>query len=404
MSVNIDNLLTKNVLSGLRNPVLDDARGLPAAIYTSEEFFAAEQKSLFPSTWMGIAFDSQVPKAGDAVPLTVLGLPMLLSRDRSGQVHVLHNVCRHRATIVVEKPCSGQQNFKCPYHGWTYDLDGSLIATPFWDGTPKSDRKPVKACDNGLVQVRSGVWNHIVFVNLDGKAPELKDYLGPMDKELEHYDFDCLEMEHTENWDFHANWKLVMENWEVYHHVWVHEGIFDRMSDEVDLETGEPYTAMTAETNTMMLTATGKRPQRGDPGLNNELPPLPTKWDPGRPTSTANAILPNVTATVGRTAFAPAIYTPIGPGHTHVNMAWFFAPGVVGNPDHIKGREAVLERWLGKNRTLNERTGIRSQDHRCMELQQLARSSPIADDVKFSTTWEENVRYFQDWVVRQMGR
>ena len=153
-----------------------------------------------------------------------------------------------------------------------------------------------------------------------------------------------------------------------------------------------------------MLTATGNRPKRPDAGLSNELPPLPTKRDPGRPTSTANAILPNVTATVGQTAFAPAIYTPVGPGQTHVNMAWFFAPGVAGNPDHLEGREAVLDRWLGKNRTLNERTGIRSQAHRCMELQQQARSSPIADDVKFSTTWEQNVRYFQDWVVRQMGR
>ena len=83
--------------------------------------------------------------------------------------------------------------------------------------------------------MRCQVWNHVVFVNLEGTAPDLLNYLEPMDRELSHLDIDCLEVGHRQTWDFAANWKLVMENWEVYHHVWVHEGVFDKMSDEVDL-------------------------------------------------------------------------------------------------------------------------------------------------------------------------
>ncbi len=392
-------------LQALREPVLDNARGLPASVYTSQSFFDLEQASLFPKTWMGIAFDTDVPKCGDAIPLTVQGLPLILVRDNEGIVRVLHNVCRHRATLVLDEPCEALTNFKCPYHGWTYDLQGGLIATPFWDGTPGSKSIPVDPCKNSLVPVRCHVWNHVVFVNLEGAAPDLLNYLEPMDRELSHLDIDCLEVGHRQTWDFAANWKLVMENWEVYHHVWVHEGVFDKMSDEVDLGSGDPYTDMIADGNTMMLRANDRRPPIPQPveGSSGYLPSIPRKWEPDGHISAANAVLPNTTVTIGAMVYAPALYIPIAPGVTQARMAWYFAPGVIGENCFENAVNAVLDRWLGPARKLADRRGIRPQDHRCMELQQAARSSPIADDVKFSTTWEQNVRYFQHWVVDQIG-
>ena len=243
----------ERAIEALRHPALEEARGLPASLYTSREFFDIEQRRLFPRTWVGIAFDTDVPAPGDAIPLIVCGLPVILVRDHNGEVRVLHNVCRHRATIVLERAAKGLRTFKCPYHGWVYGTDGSLKATPFWDGTADSHRCPVDAAGNGLVPVRSGVWNHVVFVNLDGQAEPLDSYLAPMAAELAHLDVQGLELGHRLDWKFRANWKLVMENWEVYHHVWVHEGVFDKMSDEVDLATGEPYTDMIADGNVMIL-------------------------------------------------------------------------------------------------------------------------------------------------------
>ena len=93
------------MLRALREPILDKARGLPASVYTSQIFFELEQERLFPKTWMGIAFDADVPNRGDAVPLTVQGLPLILVRDNDDNIRVLQNVCRHRATIVLDKPC-----------------------------------------------------------------------------------------------------------------------------------------------------------------------------------------------------------------------------------------------------------------------------------------------------------
>jgi len=392
-------LIGDEAIAALRRPVLDQARGLPARIYTDADALEAEQSHLFPRTWFSIAFDTDVPAPGDAIPLTVCGLPLLLVRDQHGEVRVFHNVCRHRATLVLETPCSGAKTFKCPYHGWVYGLDGALKATPFWDGTAESKRMPVDRQQNSLVPVPAQVWNHIVFVNLQGNAEPLADYLRPMDTELAHLDIPALELGHRRDWQFKANWKLVMENWEVYHHVWVHEGVFDRMSDEVDLKTGEPYTEMIAEGNSMFLRYLPNRPQSAS--ARATLPRVPRRHERATPHSIANAVLPNTTVTISDTTYAPAIYVPIAPGLTQARMAWYFAPGAALGETHAPAREAVLNRWLGPSRRYEDMAGIRPQDHHCMELQQQARCSPVANDVKFSTTWESNVRYFQDWYLRQ---
>jgi choline monooxygenase len=400
MSVPVHELISNEAIEALRRPVLNEARGLPARVYTDPAFFDLEQKNLFPQTWMSLAFDSDVPDKGDAVPLEVCGLPVILVRDANDKVQVFHNVCRHRATMVLTGPRKGGSNFKCPYHGWVYGLDGDLKATPFWDGTPETSRLPVDPACNGLVPVRAEVWNHVVFVNLDGNAPPLLEYLAPMNTELAHLDIASLSLAHRTEWSFKANWKLVMENWEVYHHVWVHEGVFDRMSDEVNIKTGEPYTEMEADGNALFL-----RYMRSRPNQNKapDLPPVPRRFERERPHSTANAILPNTTVTISAASFAPAIYVPIAPGVTLARMAWYFVDEAATGERYADAREAILDRWLGKSRQFEDLAGIRSQDHRCMEWQQRARSSPVADDVKFSTTWESNVRYFQDWVLKRLG-
>ena len=403
-SFNLNDFLSPEVIDRLRDSDLNLARGLPASIYTSLDFFTFEKERLFPESWVGIGFESDVPEVGDAVPMEVGGLPLVLCRDNNSQIQVLHNVCRHRATMVLESPASGLKTFKCPYHGWVYDLDGSLLATPFWDGTASAKRCPVESESASLVPVRSAVWNHIVFINLSGNAPSLDSYLAEMEEELGHFDLESMEVIHSESWVFNANWKLVMENWEVYHHVWVHQGVFDLMSDEVDLETGVPCTDMIARNNSLMLRPNGLRKESARPNPV-DLPLMPWKPDiPRTPklSSIANAILPNVTASMGRVEFAPAVYIPIAPDKTLAKMAWFIPPGIK-NDEKLKPEvDKILERWLGPDRSIAGRRGIRAQDHRCMELQQQARSSPVANDVRFSRTWEANVRYFQNWLVERL--
>ena len=101
-----------------------------------------------------------------------------------------------------------------------------------------------------------------------------------MEDELGHFDLESMEAVHSESWVFDANWKLVMENWEVYHHVWVHQGVFDLMSDEVDFETGKPCTDMIASNNSLMLRPNDLRKESARPNPI-DLPLMP--WKPEIP-------------------------------------------------------------------------------------------------------------------------
>lgn len=218
-------LLGEDAIERIRLPV-SQAGGLPRQAYTSQEFFELERERLFPRVWVGVGFTSDVAEPGDAVPLLVAGLPIILCRGKDGQIRAFHNVCRHRAAMVLEKPAKGLNVLRCPYHAWAWDLQGSLKAMPYFDGTPDSRDCGLDWGANGLVPIRTGVWYHWVFVNLDGSAPPLEDYLAPMNKLTAGFDLSATRLHRRLDWEFNANWKFQNDNWETYHHVWVHEGIF----------------------------------------------------------------------------------------------------------------------------------------------------------------------------------
>ena len=400
MSANAANLLGEDSIARLRQPI-ERARGLPRAAYTSAEFFDLEQRELFPKTWVSVCFAEDIAAPGDAIPVAAAGVPIVVLRAENGDIRAFHNVCRHRATIVLRQPAQALTHLQCPYHAWTYGLDGSLKATPYFDGTPDAANAPLDRDRLGLVPVRCGVWNHVVFVNLDGQAPPLKEVVAPAAAEFAPLDTDDLRQGYRLSWEFEANWKLVFDNWEVYHHVWVHEGVFDRMTDEVDIATGRPYTDSIAEGDVMILHIREDSPRHAIPRAPAELPPI--RRHPGaRPfVAAAVAVLANTSATTTYQSYQPVIYTPLGPTRTRATMAWYYASAAV-DPEHDALRERSLDRWLGPTRKFEDRGGIRSQDFNCMQLQQAARGSAVADDVLFSPTWEANVRNFQTWLIDRL--
>ncbi len=408
MTRTIDEILGKDSIANLQRPI-ETAKGLPASAYTGQDFFDLEQERLFPRTWVGVGFADDIANPGDAIPVTVTGLPLIIVRDKKGVVRAFHNVCRHRATIILEKPEKGLSNLSCPYHAWAWDLEGNLRVTPYFDGTPNSSTFSVDKKENGLVPVRCGVFGGVVFVNLEGNALPIEEYTAPINKTFGEYDFDAMKIGHRVTWEYDANWKLVPENWEVYHHIWVHGGIFEKMSDELDVKTGELYTQMLAEDNTLTLTATKNRPPRA--GRDMKLPSLPGRNGNKEPKGGGTCVvLPSTTMTLSGKAYAPVIYTPIAPGRTRATMAFLFAPEAAEGKEFEEGREKVCDLFLGKTRKLETgresapSAGIRSQDLSCMQLQQQARHSPAADaSVQFSPTWETNVYYFQNWVANTVA-
>ena len=179
------------------------------------------------------------------------------------------------------------------------------------------------------------------------------------------------------------------------------------MSEEVDFATGKPYTLMTAEGNVLTLRGGENRPPRKSsdsaPTDELQLPNIPIKDGSDGISGATNAILPNVTASLNNGGYAPVVYIPIAPDRTLASMAWYFAGDGATAEKYAAAREKRLNIWLGPTRAIEDKGGIRSQDHKCFELQQAARYSPVANDVQFSPTWETNVHYFENWLVEQLA-
>ncbi len=111
-------------LDAVRQPI-EAANGLPNAYYTDINVFAIEKDAVLFANWAGLAVAADVPEIGDAKPITFLGIPLLIIRDRQGQVRVFQNICRHRGMILISEPTKIKGAVRCPYHSWCYSIRGS---------------------------------------------------------------------------------------------------------------------------------------------------------------------------------------------------------------------------------------------------------------------------------------
>jgi choline monooxygenase len=152
---------------------LDHAWTIPAPWYFDPRVAQLEQQSVFTSAWQVAGRVDQVRERGQFFTADLAGEPIVVARGEDGQLRAFYNVCRHHAAAVVTEAQGCAKQFRCPYHGWTYGTDGALKGMVEFDGVCNFDR-----AKNGLVPVRVDVWENFVFVNLDGRAMRLRDYLG----------------------------------------------------------------------------------------------------------------------------------------------------------------------------------------------------------------------------------
>ena len=152
---------------------LEEAYTIPASWYVDERVAALERQSVFGGTWQVVARVDQVQQPGQFVTTDVAGEPIVMVRSSDGVLRAFYNVCRHHAAAVVSEAEGSASIFRCPYHGWSYGLDGALKGAPEFEGVCEFDRG-----QNGLVPVQVAAWEQFVFVNLDPKAAPLEDFLG----------------------------------------------------------------------------------------------------------------------------------------------------------------------------------------------------------------------------------
>jgi Rieske 2Fe-2S family protein len=191
---------------------------LPKRTYHDPGIFDWERREILRRDWVLVAREEDAPDPGTYLLVEVDGESLVVVRNREGQLHAFHNVCRHRGTAVVEDACGKIVRFQCPYHAWIYDLDGALIRAKHTDDLDEFDFPTYS-----LASVRLDTWQGFVFVNLSDEGPGLRDQLGDLVEHLERFEFGRLRSAKRIEYPVNANWKFIAENYsECYHCPGVH--------------------------------------------------------------------------------------------------------------------------------------------------------------------------------------
>ena len=204
-------------------PDLSRATTLPARWYIDPVFLDLEKERVFCRTWQPVGYVNQVSKPGDYFACDIAGEPLLIVRGAEGTLRALSNVCRHRASIIA----TGHGNcstLRCPYHGWTYALDGRLLGQPEFEGVQDWDRSAVT-----LPGFRVETWGPFVFVNLDASGPPLAEVLGDIPQNVSKFGCDLGKLKYFGRRDYviDCNWKVYIDNYlEGYHVPAAHPGLF----------------------------------------------------------------------------------------------------------------------------------------------------------------------------------
>ena len=216
-------------------PPVEWASTLVPEAYHSREFHALEQERVFASSWVTVGCTSQVQKPGDILVAKVAGQSIIVTRDNTGELRAFYNVCRHRGTQLFDESCHVNV-IRCPYHSWGYDLTGTCIGTPLFEGStipPDShglfEMTALQAFDRadyGLLPVHVEAWGCLVFVNLDPQAQPLSEWIGDLPERLAGYRLGERRLLRRVEYEIEANWKLIAENFMEYYHLpWVHPGL-----------------------------------------------------------------------------------------------------------------------------------------------------------------------------------
>lgn len=366
---------------------IGEATGLPNATYTSETYTRLERDLVFARTWTCVGTGSQLPTPGTVVPVDLLGLPLILARDHGGEIRVFHNVCSHRGMTLVDAPCTVRSALRCPYHSWTYGLDGSLKSTPLLGGPGNNEVPAFDRGFHGLKTVRSAVWLDMVFINLDGNAPAFDDHIAPLADRWQGLDFSLIRHGGADSklsYDVRANWKLAVDNFcEAYHLPWIHPALNDysRLEDHYPIVADGLYA--------------GQGSTRYDPRLaENDVgfPAFPDLPDVLVHGAEYVALFPNVLLGIHRDHFYSVRLEPLAADLTREHMEIYYVGEAPMGDDFARIRDANRRTW---DRVFSEDIGV-------VEGMQRGRASTAFDGGVFSPAMETPTHCFHRWVASML--
>jgi choline monooxygenase len=345
-------------------------RTIPWDWYTDPGVLRLEQERIFATSWQYVAHTGEVPEPGSFVATRAGHIPVVVVRDREGGVRAYVNICRHRGHLLCEG--SGRrETLQCPYHAWTYDLDGSLRTAPRADSEPGFDRGSL-----GLVPVQADTWGPFVFVNPDLDAPPLAEHLGELPSLVAAggVDVGALEFHLRAATEYDANWKVCAENYlECYHCAVAHPSFSKAIDVTPDVYRLEEHSTFSSQFGPPKNGGGGVYDASGEVGGGQ-----------------FHYLLPNTTINVmpGRGNISIGPIVPLAAERTHRFLDYFLAPG-------------TDEAWITDYLELDNQVG--AEDRLLVErVQQGMRSGMISEGALMPVS-ERLIAHFERYVVDALG-
>ena len=357
-------------------------RTLPGSAYSSEAIFAKEQELIFEQMWLCVARSSDLAKPGDFKTVQVGRESIIVSRNRRGAARAFFNVCRHRgARVCSQESGTAARSFQCPYHAWTYDLDGKLVAAPNLTKMPDVGREAY-----GLHAAHVREWLGYVWVCVADEPPSFEDTvmgavrtrLGDIES-IDRYSVDTLEIGKRIRYEVKANWKLIVENFmECYHCATIHPELTEVLPEFADGLAAQYFVGHGAEFGDGIMGFTVD----GSEGLER-LPGVTADQDRRY---YALTIRPNVFVNLVPDHVIIHRMTPLAPDLTIVECDWLYLPEVVASGVDLEKSIKLFDL-------------VNQQDFVACELCQAATDSKKYADGGVLVPSEHHIAEFQHWAA-----
>ena len=358
----------------LRKPLLQ-ASTLPPGCYTDEAFYRREIERVFRPHWQFVGREEQLETSGRYQCHDGPAGSIILLRDRAGAVRAFANSCRHRGSRLLSG--SGRcQRIVCPYHSWTYDLDGRLLGAPDMQAVQDFD-----TADFPLLELSVATWEGFVFVHHDADPPPLADHLGDFRQKFASHR--CAELRYAGGLEFEiaSNWKLLAENaLEAYHTGSVHRDTLGQQHSSA-FETRGNWTGLLVEDEASVATLQGDdKPFAHIDGLD----------DAARRGAYFTLVYPSTQFVFAQDCIWWLAFVPLAVARTRLTIGACFPSETLARPDFADKVELYFTRWRCAT----------AEDNAICEQQQLGQR--VARPPGRFAASEFAVHAFSNWLIAQI--
>ena len=384
-------IIDKKKLDVVGNSI-EKAHGLPNECYTNKDYTLIERKKLFEDKWIVVGVASSIPEIGDVKPIDILGMPILILRNKQNEIKVFHNVCSHRGVKLVSKSGKINSLIRCPYHSWSYNLNGELMATPHIGGMNKHSVDGFDKSKSNLKEIRSYIWLDLIMININQNEMSFEEYIKPLsdrwekfwpvkDRELIHHsnDFGYFKL------NAKCNWKFAIENYcESYHLPWVHPGLnsYSKIEDHYHIQ-GLPNRFAGQGTVVYNPQFKGKE----------KLPSFPNWPKDKENIAEYVALFPNVMLGIHKDHYYAYWIEPINHEFTLEHMELYYVGEQAAQANKFKSlRKQNHKQW----------EDIQKEDVDIIQGMQTGRNSPSYNGGNFSPVMDNPTHHFHKWVAQNL--